>query len=142
MHFLWFRSISLRFFKFVQIKEGGFNFWGEPIFQNVSIIWSPLLYLNLKSSIDPNSWPFISFECILHDSGVILSGFSNFYKLKMGDLISGGNQFFRISELFDPPFCISILEVLWTQILGHSLDFSPFCMNEEDFSQSPEISAN
>ena len=72
----------------------------------------------------------------MHDSEVVLSGFSNFYKLKRVDLISGGNQFCRISELFGPPFCISILKVLWIQILRHSLDFSPFCMNQEDFSES------
>ena len=115
MHFVWFRSTSLRVFKFVQIKEGGPNFWGEPILQNVWIIWSPLLYFNFKSFLDPNSSPFISFQCILYDSGVLLSESWNFYKLKRGDLISGGKQFCRKSELFGPPFCISILKVLWTK---------------------------
>ena len=76
MYFAWFRSIFLRALKFLEIKERGPNFWGEPILQNVWIIWSL--------------------------------------------------------------FCISILKVLWTQILRHSLDFSPFCMNKEDFSQSPK----
>ena len=142
MQFVWFRSASLRISKFVQIKEGGFNFWGEPIFQNIWIIWSPLLYLNLKSSMDPNSLSFIRFQSILHEWGRLFSESWNFYKLKRGDLISGGNQFCRMSELFGPPFCISILKVLWIQILRHSLDFSPFCMNKEDFSQSPEISTN
>ena len=33
----------------LQIKEGRPNFLGEPILQNVWIISSPLLYLNLKS---------------------------------------------------------------------------------------------
>ena len=103
MHFVWFRSSSLRVFKFLQIKEGGPNFWGEPILQNVWIIWSPLLYFNFKSFLDPNSAPFISFQCILYDWGVVLSGFSNFYKLRSGNLISGGNQFCRMSELFGPP---------------------------------------
>ena len=130
---------SLRVLKFLKSKEGGSNFWGEPILQNVRIIWSPLLYLNFKSFPDPNSSLFISFQCILYDWGVVLSGFSNFYKLRSGDLISGGNQFYRMSELFGPPFCISILKVLWTQILRHSLDFSPFCINQEEFSQGPEI---
>ena len=95
MHFVWFRSTSLRVFKFLQIKEGGPNFWGEPILQNVWIIWSPLLYFNFKSFIDPNYSPFISFQCILYDSGVLLSGFSNFYKLKREDLISGGEPIFQ-----------------------------------------------
>ena len=142
MHFVWFRSTSLRVFKFLQIKEGGPNFWGEPILQNVWIIWSPLLYFNFKSFLDPNSSPFISFQCILYDSGVVLSGFSNLYKLNRGDLISVGHHFFRISWLFGPHFFISILKVLWTEILRHSLDFSLFCMNQEDFSKSPEICTN
>ena len=142
MHLVWFRSTSLRVFKFVKIKEGGSNFWGEPILQNVWIIWSPLLYFNFKSFMDPNSSSFIRSQCILHDWVVLFSEFWNFYKLKRGDLISRGNQFCRTFELFGPPFCISMLKVLWTQILRHSLDFSPMCMNQEDFPQSPEISTN
>ena len=142
MYSAWLRSTFRRVLKFLQIKEGRPNFWGEPIFHKVWIIWSPLLYFNFKSFLDPNSSPFISFQWILYDSAVLLSGFSNLYKLKNGDLISGGNQLCRISELFGPPFCISILKVLWTQILHHSLDFSPFCMNQEDFLQAPVISAN
>ena len=142
MHSAWFRRSFLRLLKFLQIKEGRPNFRGEAILQKVWIIWSLLLYFIFKSFKDPNSSSFIRFQCILHDSGVLFSESWNFYKLKRGDLISGGNQFCRMSELFGPHFCISILKVLWTQILRHSLDFSPFCMNEEDFSQSPEISAN
>ena len=53
-----------------------------------------------------------------------------------------GNQFCRMSELFGPSFFNSTLKVLGTRILRHLLDFSPFCMNQEDFSQSPEISTN
>ena len=111
MYSAWFRSTFLRVFKFVQIKEGGPNFWGEPILQNVWIIWSPLLYFNLKSSMDPNSLSFIRFQSILHESGRLFSESWNFYKLKRRDLISGGNQFCRMSELFGPSFCISILKV-------------------------------
>ena len=136
MQFLWFRSSSLRVLKFVQIKERGFNFCGEPIFQNVWIIWFPLLYLSLKTPMDQNSSSFIRFQFILHESGSLFWESLSFYKLKRG------NQFYRMSELFGPPFCISILKVLWTQILRHSLDFSPFCMNQEGFSQSLEISTN
>ena len=204
MYSSWFRGTFLRVSKFLQIKEWIPKFWGEPILQNLWIFWSlllyfnfkslmeakssslirfqcilhdsgvpfseswnfyklkrgdiisggnqfcrmselfgrPLLYFNFKSFLDPNSSPCITFQWILYDSGVDLSGFSNFYKLKRGDLISWGNQFCRMSELFGPPFCISILKVLWTQILRFSLDFRPFCMNQEDFSQSPEISTN
>ena len=142
IHFVWFRSTSVRVFKFVSIKEGGSNFWEEPILQNVWIIWSHLLYFNFKSFPDPSSSWFIRFQSVLYDSGVLLSGFSNFYKLKRGDLISVGNQFFRMSELFGPPSCISILKVFQTQILHHSLHFNVFCMIQEYFSKSPEISTN
>ena len=136
MHSAWFRSTFLRALKFLQIKEGGPNFWGEPILQKVWIIWSPFPYFNFKSFMASNSLSFIRFQCILHDSGVLFSESWNFYKLKRGDLISWGNQFCRKSELFGPPFCISILKVLWTQILSHSLDFNAFCMIKEYFSQA------
>ena len=142
MHSAWFRSTFLRALKFLQIKEGGPNFWGEPILQNVWIIWFPVLYFNLKNFMDPNSSSFIRFQYILHDSGVPFSEFRNFYKLKRVDLISGGKQFCRKAELFGPFFCIPISEVLWTQILRHSLDFNAFCMFQEYISQSLEISAN
>ena len=142
MHSAWFRSTFLRALKFLQIKEGGPNFWGEPILQNVWIIWSPLLYFNFKSFMDPNSSSFIRFQCILHDSGVLFSESWNFYKLKRGDLISRGNQFCRKSELFGPPFYIWILKDLWTQIHRHSLDLNVLCMIEKYFSQSLEISRN
>ena len=93
MHSVWFRSTFLRVLKFLQIKKGGPNFWGEPILQKIWIIWSLHLYLNFKSFLDTNSSSFIRFQCILHDSGVLFSESSNFYKLKREDLISGGNQF-------------------------------------------------
>ena len=92
--------------------------------------------------MDPNSSSVIRFECIPHNSGVFLSESLNFYKLKKGDLISGGNQFCRNSELFGPPFCISILKVLWIKIHCHSLDFNAFCMIQEYCSQSLQISAD
>ena len=158
MHSACFRSTFFRVLKFLQIKEGGPNFWGEPILQKVWIIWSPLLYFNFKSFVDPNSSSFIRSQCILHDWGVIFSESWNFYKfekgdlvsvgnqfcrkLKRGDLISGGNQFCRKSELIGPPFCISILKVLWTQIHCNLLDFNGFCIIQEYFSESLEISTN
>ena len=129
-------STFLTVWKFLQIKEGGRHFWGEPILQKVWIIWSPLLYFNFKVFMDPNSSSFIRSQCILHHRGVLFSESWNFYKLKRGDVISGGNQFWRKSELFGPPFCISILKNLWTQIHCDSLDFNAFCMIQEYFSQS------
>ena len=125
-----------------KLKREWFNFWGEPIFQNVRILWSPFLHFNFKSFLDPNSLEFIRFQCILYDSGVLLPGFSNFYKLKWGNLISGGYQFWRNSELFCPPFCISILKVLWSQILRHLLDFNAFCIVQENFSQGFQLCIN
>ena len=170
MHSALFKSTFLRVLKYLQIKEGGPNFWLEPIlqklwiiwapllylnfksfmgpnsssfirfqrilqdprvlfsescsfyklkrgeliFQKVWIIWSPLLYFNLKSFMEPNSLSLIKFQCILPDSWELFSESWNFYKLKTGgDLISAWNQFSRKSELFGHPFCISILEGLW-----------------------------
>ena len=92
MHFVWFRSTCLRVFKFVQIKEGAFNFWGKPSFENVWFIWSSLLYLDPKTPMDPNSSSFIRFQSILHERARLFSESWNFYKLKRVDLISGGNQ--------------------------------------------------
>ena len=103
MHSACFRSIFLRVLKFVQIKEERPKFWWEPLLQNVWIIWSPLLYFRFKSFMDTISASFIRFQCILHDLRVLFSKSSNFYKLKSGNLISGGNQFSRKSELFGPP---------------------------------------
>ena len=142
MHSTWFRSAFLRALEFLQIKEGRPNFWGEPILQKTWIILSPLLYFNFQSFMGPNSSSFIRFQCILHDWGVRFSESWNFYKLKKVDLISGGKQFCRKSELFGPPFCISILKVLCTQILRHWLDFNAFCMIQERFSQSLGISTS
>ena len=140
MHSAWISSTFFRVLKFLRIKEGGANFWGESILKKIWIIWSPLLYFNLKSFTDPNSSSFIRFQCIRHDSAVLFSESWNFFKLNSRDQISGPNQFSRRSELFDPPFCISILKVLWMQIFCHSLDFNAFSIIQEYFSQSFEIS--
>ena len=92
--------------------------------------------------MDPISWSFIRFQCILDDSGVLSSESSNVQKLKRCNLISGGNQFCRRSELFGPLFCISILNFLWTQIHLHPLDFNAFWENQEYFSESLEMNRN
>ena len=114
----------------------------ETILQKVWIMWSIFLYFKFKSFANPETWSFIRFQSILHDSGVLLQESSNLYKLKMGDLISGRNQFCRKSELFGPPFCISILKLSGTQILCDSLDFNAFCMCQKSFCQTSEISTN
>ena len=142
MHSAWFRSGFLRTLEFLQVKEKEPNFWVEPVLQKVWIIWSPLLHFNFESFMGPNSFSCIRFQCIHHDSGVLFSESSNFYKLKKVDLISGGNQFYRESELFASLFYIWILKVLETQIPRHLLDLNAFCMIKEFFSQSLEISTS
>ena len=119
-----------------RLISGGNQFCRKSEFRSLH------LYFNFKSLMDPNSLSFIRFQCILYDSGVPFSEPRNFYKFKRGDLISGGNQFCRKSELFGPPFCISNLKVFKTQILLHSLDFNVFCMILEYFSQILQISTN
>ena len=142
MHCAWFGSTFVKVLKFLQIKVEQPNFLRDRILQNVWIIWSPLLYLNFRSFMEPNSLSFIRVQCIAHDSGVLLSKSWNFYKLKVEVLIFGGNQFCRMCELCGAGFCISILKVFLIEILCHSLDFNAFCVIQEYFSQSVEISSN
>ena len=111
MHFVWFRSTSLRVFKFLQIKELAPNFWGGTNFSECLDYLVLLLYFNLKSSMEPNSSSFIKFQSILLEPERLFWESWNFCKLKRGDLISGRKQFCRMSELFALPFCISILKV-------------------------------
>ena len=131
MHYWWFRTTFLIVLKFLQIKQWVPNFWEEAIFKNVWIIWSLLLYFNLKRFLHPNSLSFIRFQWIFHDWRVLFSVFGNFCKLKRGDLVSGGNLFWRKSELFGPLFCISILKVLSTEFIRPSLDFTTFYTIQE-----------
>ena len=67
---------------FSKLKSGDLISGGESILQKVWIIWSPFLYFNFKSFMDPKWSPFIRFQCILHDSEVLFSESCNFYKLK------------------------------------------------------------
>ena len=88
MHSAWFRSTFPRVLKFLQIKEGRSSFCGETTLQNALIIWFPHLCLNFKTFMDPNLSSSTRFQCILHDSWVLFSDSSNFYKLKRRDQIS------------------------------------------------------
>ena len=92
------------------MKDGGPNFWIETNLQNVSIIWSPLLYFNLKSSMDPNTSSFIRFR-------------STFLRvLKFLEIIKRDPNFWgepilqNVWIILSPYFCISIINVIWTQI--------------------------
>ena len=138
----WLKSTFPRLLKFPQIKEGGPNFFGEPILLKVWIIWYPLLCFIFKSFVDQNSSSLSRSQFILHDWEVFFPEPFNFYKLKRGDLISGVNQFCTKSALFGFPFCIYILSVLYIQMHCLSLDFNAFSMIQEYFSQSLEISTN
>ena len=142
MHSAWFRSTFLRVLKFLQIKEGGPNFWVEPILQKVWIIWSPILYFNFKSFMEPNSLSFIRFQCILHGSRVLFLECWDFYKLKWGGpnfwgeailqkvwIIWSPLLYFNFKSFLDPNCC-------------HSLDFNAFCMIQQYFLQSLEIPTN
>ena len=51
-------------------SRGRLKFWREAVFQKVWIIWSSLLYFNIKSFLDAKSSTFITFQCILHVSEV------------------------------------------------------------------------
>ena len=127
---------------FYKSKTGDLISGGNQFCRKFELFGPPFLQFNFKSFINLNSSSFIRFQCILHDSGVLFLEPWNLYKLKRGDLISWGNQFCRKSQLFGPPFCISILKVLRAQIVRHSLDFNAFYMSEECISQSLEISTN
>ena len=135
MHSAWFRSTFLRVLKCLQIKEGGPNFWGNQFCRKSELFGPPFRIFILKVLWTENHRHSLDFNLIFAESW-------NFYKLKRGDLISWGNQFWRKCELFGSPFCISTLKVLWTQIHRHSLHFNAFCNIQEYFSQSLEISAN
>ena len=121
-------------FEISKTWRGGPNFLEEPILQRVRIIWSLLLSLYFITFKDPNYSSFIRFQCILLDPRLSFSDL--FYKLRWGDLISGGKQLSWKSEFVGPPFCISILKVLKTQILRHSLDFNSFWLIQEYLSQN------
>ena len=125
MHSAWFRSTFFEVLEFLEIKEGGSNFCGEANLQKVWIIWSPLLYFNFKIFLDPNSSSFIRFQCVLYESEEFLSVFWNFYKLKRGDQISGGERilqkvwiiwspllYFNFKSFMDPNFS-SFIRFQW-----------------------------
>ena len=69
---------------FLHIKEEEPNIWGEAVMKNVWITWSSLLYLNLKSFLDPKPSSFPTFQCILHHSGVFFPRVLKFLEIKEG----------------------------------------------------------
>ena len=80
-----------KFFKtFVKLKMVDLISWGNPVLQNVWIIWSPFLHFHFRNLEDQNFLSFIRFQWILHNSAVLFSVFQNFFKLNRGDLIAWG----------------------------------------------------
>ena len=71
MHSTW-SSTFLEFFHFFKLKMGNLISWGEPILENVWIIWLPLLYFNFKYLKD--SYSSLDFDAVLHDWEVLFSG--------------------------------------------------------------------
>ena len=142
MYSVWFRRTIVRLLKFLQIKEGDLIPGGNQ-FCKMSELFGPpfsISVLNvLWTQIICHSLDFNGFSVIeeYHCSDIL-----NFYKLKRGALSSGWNQFGRKSELLGPPFCISILKHLWTEITRHSLDFNGFYLIQKNFCQPFKISTN
>ena len=95
MHSTGFSSPFLWFSKFSLIREG------KPNFSGVTSSVEPLNYLkNLK---DPDSWLFIRFPSVLHDSIVLFSDFQFFFKSKGEDLISWGELILQNGCAPPPP---------------------------------------
>ena len=125
----------MRVLKFLQIKEGGATFWGggggKQFCRTSDLFGRPFcssILKVLRTQFLRHTLEFNAFFIIL--------------QIKEGDLISGETQFCRKAELFGPPFCIPILQVLSTYILCHQLDINTVCMIQEFLSQTFEISAN
>ena len=127
---------------FCKLRRGDLIYWGTQFCKNSELFGHPVLYFNFKGSKYLISSSLIRLQCILHDSAILFLESWNYYKLKKVNLISGGNQFCRKSELFGQSSCIWISKVLYTKVHRHSLDFNAFCIIQEEFFQSLEISTN
>ena len=95
MHSTGFSSTFLWFSEFSLIRGGKPNFLGGT---------SSVERLNyLKNLKDPDSWLFIRFPSVLHDSVVLFSDFQFFFKFKRGDLISWGELILQNGWINCPP---------------------------------------
>ena len=129
----WFRSTFLRVLKFLEIKKVDLISGGNQLCR-MSKLFVPLLYFNLKNSMDPNSSSFTRFQSFLHESKEVFWQSWNFRKLKIGGPNFWGEPILQnVWIIWSPSICISIIKVIWTQILRHSLDFSDLCMNQDYF---------
>ena len=130
------------FSNFLKLKMRELISWGEPILQNRWIIWSHLVDFNFKNLSHSNSLSSSRFQCALHDSAVLFSVFSNFLKLKMGEIISWGKPILQNGWIISSPFCISILKIWGIQILRHPVDFNAFYTIQKYFPHFFQISSN
>ena len=110
MHSVWFRSTFLGVSKFSKIKEGVSNFWGEPILQNGWIIWSPLLYFNLKVSRTQILRHSLNFNAFCMIQEYFSPSFEICTKLKRG------------SHTYNKSYCCIRDDLFRTQVLHNSLD--------------------
>ena len=137
MHSAWFRSTFLRVMKFLQVNQ-----WGTKFLRGTDFAES--LYYLVPPSVFEFWWTqFHHHSLIFNASRRFRSTFCRvlkFLQIKQGAPNFWGEPTFQKVNYLVPSFCISILEVLWTQIPSHSLDFSAFRMIEECFSQCLEIS--
>ena len=142
MHSPWLRSNFPRNKDFLQIKEGRPMFLEKPILQKVWFIQSPLLYFTYKRFMDPNFSSFIIFQWVLNDSGVLFSESWNFYMVK-----EWGRSFWvepilqQVWIIWSPLLYFNFKSFMET-ISSHLLDFNAFCIIQEYFSRSLEISTN
>ena len=124
-----FTSIFLRVLKFIQIKNGGSNFWGVNLFCRTTELFGPyfciLILKVLKTQVLLHS---LEFNASVWFRSTFLRGFK-FPKIEKGgpNLLGGTNSAERLNYLV-PRVCTLILEDLRAQILCHLLGFISFCI--------------
>ena len=119
-------------------ERGVRNFRGNQFSRKSELLGSPSVFQFQEFKYPnemPSAWFSSTFSRVLKFSQIKEGGGG-------GDLIPGGNQFCRKSELFGPLFCSSTLNILWTQILCDSLDFNTFFMVQQYFSNTFKICTN
>ena len=117
--------------KLCKSKRGDLISWGNQFCRKFELFGPPFCISILKLSRTQILRHFLDFNafCMIHKN--FCQTFEIPTNSRGRNVISGGNQFWRKSELFAPPLCISILKFLWTRSLCHSLDFNAFCMIQE-----------
>ena len=92
-------------------RESSFLRWKTNL-KNKWNIWSPILYVTFKNVTNPNSWSFISFQCILYQSLARFVSFWMFRQIKKGRLnFLGEINSAKTTELLGHSFLISGLKI-------------------------------